>query len=290
MWGIDPADFPTILLAIGSLVVLEGLLSADNALVLAVMVRHLPDKRQQKRALRYGIWGAFIFRLIAVLTASYLLQFWELKVVGGAYLLVLAVKHLFFHQEDAVPLGGSRGSRLGFWATVFNVEMADIAFSIDSILAAVAMVRGLPDHLQQNRPLSLFIVYLGGVLGIITMRYVAGFFLVLLDRFKGLAAGAYYLVGWIGLKLIGSGLHDAFNSELHPLNEGWRQAIPTWFKTLPFEMNDLVFWGGMGLIVMGSLLYRSGGSQGAETVLKESESEPVATAGRTPAENSGDGV
>jgi predicted tellurium resistance membrane protein TerC len=140
--------------------------------------------------------------------------------------------------------------------TVFNVEMADIAFSIDSILAAVAMVRGLPDHLQQNQNLSLFIIYLGGVLGIITMRYVAGFFLVLLEKYKGLAAGAYFLVGWIGLKLIGGGLHEAFNPEHHNLSEGWRAAVPQAIKTFPWEMNDLLFWGGMALIIVASLLYR----------------------------------
>lgn len=263
MWGIDPADLPTILLTIGSLVILEGLLSADNALVLAVMVRHLPDKVQQKRALKYGIWGAFIFRLIAVLTASYLLQFWELKVVGGAYLLFLAIRHLFFQHEDYTEEGAARRAKTGFWTTVFNVEMADIAFSIDSILAAVAMVRGLPDHLQQNQNLTLFIIYLGGVLGIITMRYVAGFFVVILDRFKGLAAGAYYLVGWIGLKLIGGGLHDAFNPELHALNEGWRSSVPNWFKTFHWEMGDIVFWGGMFAIIAVSLLYRPGRGKSA---------------------------
>lgn len=255
MWGIESADLPTILLTVGWLVVLEGLLSADNALVLAVMVRHLPTKQQQKRALRYGIWGAFVFRLIAVLTANYLLQFWELKVIGGAYLLFLAIKHLLFHSDDEAS-AQRRGSNLGFWATVFNVEMADIAFSIDSILAAMAMARGLPDRLQRNESLVLAIVYLGGVLGIITMRYVAGFFLILLDRFRGLAAGAYYLVAWIGVKLIGGGLHDAFNPELHALDEGWRHSVPTFIKTFPWELDDRLFWGGMAFIIVASLLYR----------------------------------
>jgi YkoY family integral membrane protein len=277
MWGIDPADLPTILLAIASLVVLEGLLSADNALVLAVMVRHLPDKVQQKRALRYGIWGAFVFRLIAVLTANYLLQFWELKVIGGAYLLFLALRHLLYSETEQDSTQGSRRSPAGFWTTVFNVEMADIAFSIDSILAAVAMVRGLPEHLQENKQLTLGIVYLGGVLGIVTMRYVAGFFLVLLDRFKGLAAGAYYLVAWIGLKLIGGGLHDAFDTEHHALDEGWRSSIPDFIKTLPWEMNDLLFWGGMVLIIGFSLMYRP--RERSQVARNASETTSPVTAG-----------
>ncbi len=257
MWGIEAADLPSILLAVGSLVILEGLLSADNALVLAVMVRHLPDKNEQKRALRYGIWGAFVFRFIAILTASYLLRFWFLKVLGGAYLLFLSAKHLIFphpeHHGDEVP---KRRFGSGFWATVINVELADIAFSIDSILAALAMARGLPQHLQDHPMLTLGIVYLGGILGIIAMRFVAGFFLTLLDRFKGLAMGAYWLVAWIGLKLVGSGLHDAFNPKQYPLDIGWRASIPGPIKTFRWEMPDVMFWSGMGLIILVSLLYR----------------------------------
>src|SRR5690349_24950633 len=92
MWGLTLGDLPLILVTVFTLVILEGLLSADNALVLAVMVRHLP-KPEQKRALRYGIWGAFGFRLIAVFLSSYLLDFWQFKVIGGAYLLYLAAAH-----------------------------------------------------------------------------------------------------------------------------------------------------------------------------------------------------
>jgi YkoY family integral membrane protein len=292
MWGLELADLPTILMAIGTLVVLEGLLSADNALVLAVMVRRLPNKGQQKKALRYGIWGAFAFRLIAIITASWLLQFWELKVVGGLYLLVLAIRHLLFdsgHDESEAPAvaasnvsptdgvadlvnaapapasGPKMATRREFWTTVFHVEMADIAFSVDSILAAMALARGLPQHLQDHEYLTLAIVYLGGILGIITMRYVAGVFLVLLDRFKGLAAGAYFLVAWIGLKLIGGGLHDAFNPKLHNLNEGWRRGVPEAIKTFPWEVHDPLFWGGMATIVVLSLLYKPrGGPSSAE--------------------------
>src|SRR6478735_9562770 len=103
MPGIDLSAVWLILMAIVWLVFLEGLLSADNALVLAMMVRHLP-RAQQKRALRYGIWGAFIFRVIAVLLAKILLDFWFLKVAGGLYLLYLAGSHF---------LAGSNGDQEG---------------------------------------------------------------------------------------------------------------------------------------------------------------------------------
>ena len=116
MWGITPTEIPSILVAVLTLVLLEGLLSADNALVLAVMVRHLP-KHQQTRALRYGIWGAFVFRLIAVVFAYQLIQFWFLKVIGGAYLIYLTLKHFVFDDHGATAriqresgLGWGRGS------------------------------------------------------------------------------------------------------------------------------------------------------------------------------------
>jgi YkoY family integral membrane protein len=311
LWGINGDEWLIIARNIATLVFLEGLLSADNALVLAVMVRHLP-KAQQKRALRYGIWGAFFFRFIAVLLATTILDYWQFEVVGGVYLLYLAIRHFALGEgenephsdvsaEDlseamslsgemeapdldrpeaarpsAAPPAPKRGfwaSVLGrgFWATVFSVEMADIAFSIDSILAAVALADEMPIRLHKVMvgffSIKDWTIYAGGVLGIIMMRYVAGFFLILLDRFKGLAAGAYLLVGWIGLKLIGSGFHHAL---FHPMRQivvgvhrivlvrvpgGWRDSVPDWIAH-HLDMPGWFFWGGMLLIVFGSMIYR----------------------------------
>src|SRR5258706_15727571 len=83
---------------------------------------------------------------------------------------------------------------------------------------------------------KLAIVYIGGILGIITMRFVAGYFIILLERFHGLAVGAYVLVAWIGVKLVMSGLHTA--------------------RYLPIEINEWLFWGGMILVVVASMLYK----------------------------------
>ncbi len=251
MWGVQLTDLPLIVGTILTLVFLEGLLSADNALVLAVMVRHLP-REQQRRALRYGIWGAFGFRFIAVLLSAVLLKFWLFKVVGGAYLLYLAGAHFFSHEEDVNARKTTRfGS--GFWGTVISVELADIAFSIDSIVAAVAMADSLPARFGNNWKLSIVIV--GGMLGILTMRFVAGYFIILLERFQGLAVGAYALVAWIGLKLIMSGLHNA--------------------KYIPVEMNEWVFWSGMFLIVIASMLWRPRGSLPPPTHTPPSASEQL---------------
>ena len=250
----------TIVGTVLSLALLEGLLSADNALVLAVMVRHLP-KPQQRRALRYGIWGAFGFRFIAVVLATRILDYWQFEVVGGLYLLYLAFKHLLFGEEEHDPAAPPKSGR-GFWATVIAVELADIAFSIDSILAAVGLADEMPENLKHAMvgffSIKDWTIYIGGVLGIIAMRFVAGFFLILLERFRGLALGAYYLVAWIGLKLIGSGFHHAlFPQGIHGrrLTGGWRDQFPDWLAR-NLDMPGPVFWGGMGVIVVASLLYR----------------------------------
>ena len=96
-----------------SLILLEGLLSADNAIVLAVMVRHLPPK-DQKHALMYGLAGALIFRIIAIFLITILAQYWEIQVLGGLYLIYMAGTHIkeFFdkqrHQSEGLTLDNSQ--------------------------------------------------------------------------------------------------------------------------------------------------------------------------------------
>lgn len=186
-----------------TLVILEGLLSADNALVLAILVRHLP-KELRSRALKYGIFGAFFFRFIAIVFASYMSEMIWFQLVGGLYLLYIAITHFWQKQPDAGPEIKTAIGR-GFWHTVFVVELTDIAFSVDSILAAVALAPG-----------QIWVLYTGGVLGIITMRFVAGGFLRILDMYPGLETSAYLLVGWIGIKLTSEGLGNHWLHD-HPV-------------------------------------------------------------------------
>jgi YkoY family integral membrane protein len=251
MWGLSLSDVPLVAWYIGVLVFLEGLLSADNALVLAIMVRHLPTK-ERRRVLHYGIWGAIGFRFVAVLMSSVLLKFWICKVVGGLYLLYLATSHFVWPEDGDAKQSAVEGEpetpksgevSRSFWRIVTSVTMADIAFSIDSILAAVAMADSFPSRFGHNW--KLLIVYVGGVLGIITMRFVVGYFVILLERFPGLAEGAYVLVAWIGVKLVVSGIHDALvASEID-------DAVVKWF-----HIPEWLFWSVMLLIAVISLLVK----------------------------------
>lgn len=190
----QPIDIHDILVIL-SLVLLEGILSADNAIVLAVLAHSLP-KSQQKKALRYGILGAFAFRVLAVVLAIHIIESPWLKVLGGLYLLYLPSKYFLQRgKNERTSAEAKRGSRRlfglsQFWSTVVAIELTDVVFSIDSILAAVGLSQ------------KAWIVIVGGILGIIAMRFVAGGFLRLIERRPGLTEGAYIIVGWIGIKLI----------------------------------------------------------------------------------------
>ncbi|MCK6489990.1 MAG: hypothetical protein L6R48_17015 [Planctomycetes bacterium] len=187
---------PGDLLVVAVLVVLEGLLSCDNAVVLALLVKDLPPE-QRGKALRYGIIGAYVFRIIALMLATVILKVWWLKVLGGLYLAWLAIDFLRkrFAQGGGCCHSQPRQVRrvLGlslFWSTVVWVELTDIVFSVDSIAAAVALSS------------KLWVLILGGLLGILAMRFAAQGFVRLLERFPGLETAAFVAVGVIGFKLL----------------------------------------------------------------------------------------
>lgn len=194
----DPVSWGLIL----TLVILEGLLSADNALVLATIVNKLPEK-QRKKALLYGLWGAYLFRFIAIGVGTTLAKFAAIKLIGALYLYWITFK--FFRermnnnqsQEHVQEVKNSWLERqFGlFWATVASVELMDIAFSVDSILAAIA----LSDNVG--------ILIIGGALGILMMRMVAGVFVKLIEKVPEMEVTAYVLIGIIASKMALSVFH-----------------------------------------------------------------------------------
>ncbi len=187
------------------LIGLEGLLAADNALVLAIMVKHLPGE-QRKKALFYGLLGAFILRFGSLFIISFLVDVWWVQALGAAYLLFMSIKHLYdklWKKEKEKSTKEAAGS--GFWMTVAKVEFADLAFAVDSILAAVALAVALPaTGLGQVGSLDtgqFLVVLAGGMIGLIIMRFAANVFVELLNKRPGLEIAAFVIVGWVGVKL-----------------------------------------------------------------------------------------
>jgi YkoY family integral membrane protein len=214
------------LATIGVLVLLEGLLSADNALVMAIMVLGLPRADHQK-ALRYGLVGGFAFRVLATLLAAYLISVAWVKLVGGLYLVYLTAVHFKSRQQgshgNAPPKAKPMLGLSAFWSTVVRVEVVNLAFSIDSILVAVAMSR------------KTWVVVLGGILGIVAMRIVAGQLIELIRKYPAIVDGAFVIIGWVGLKLLLEYLH-----QIHWI--GW-------------EVPKTISLGAIAVIFLASYLY-----------------------------------
>lgn len=249
-------DNPASSLAIiGNLIIIESLLSVDNAAVLATMVMDLPQKERDK-ALKYGIWGAYIFRGLAMIFAAFLLGFWWLKPLGGMYLLWLVVDQfkrklgygekgsiifkiislfgiMMLIQNDGtineIALWSLRSlaavfivylvyafiklkedddddeeinksnnavykffhNKLGvFWSTVILVEIMDMAFSIDNVFVAVAFTP------------NIILVCTGVFIGILAMRFIAQWFVKLMEKYKFLETAAFVVIAILGIKLL----------------------------------------------------------------------------------------
>lgn len=264
---------------IALLIVLEGILSIDNALVLGILAKRLP-KHQQQKALTYGLIGAFVFRILAIVTAAFLLKWTVFKLLGGGYLIYIAVKHFFAArdpEEDGMKLDASgnpilvdeetgqplppdearreaeartpapaalvepvlrQQGRAAFWPTVFVIEMTDIAFAIDSIVAAIGVLPPMPPGTPEGtRNPKLWLLVTGGMLGVILMRFAAVLFIKLLDRFPRFETAAYLLVTVIGLKLVidwGGNKFFATEARPHPVDFHSPSSVAFW-----------VFWVAM---------------------------------------------
>lgn len=193
----------TLLVLIG----LEGILSADNALVIAIIAKRLPDE-QKKRAINYGILGAFIFRFASIFVISFLANVWQVQAVGAVYLIYIGVKHVYqtyFRTKDNQNEIDSKNEQVRFWPTVAKIGLTDIAFAIDSVLAAVALAVTLPDtafpQIGGLDGAKFVVIVIGTIAGLILIKFAADWFIKLLDKRPGLETVAFVIVSWVGVKL-----------------------------------------------------------------------------------------
>jgi tellurite resistance protein TerC len=170
-----------------SLIIIEGLLSVDNALAIAAMASHLPEK-QKVNALRFGILGAYLFRGLTLAVVAWIIANQWIKWIGAAYLIYLMCSHLSQDEE-----GGEEGTVRhvpNFWMTVLQIEIMDLSLSIDNVVAAVALSK------------ELWIVVTGVFIGILALRLLAGFCIKLIEKFPILGKTAFLLVGYVGFLLV----------------------------------------------------------------------------------------
>ena len=220
-----------------NLILIESLLSLDNAAVLATLVIDLPEQ-QRKKALRVGILLAYIFRGTCLVFASTLIKISWLKLLGGGYLLYLFVQ--FFYQkykgpaaeEETEPMTKRFNFLSPFLSTVLMVEVMDLTFSIDNVFAAVAFTD------------NIVLICIGVFIGIVAMRVVAGYFVSLMEHFPFLDTVAFVIIGMLGAKLCLSFLAPYISSQDAHLVDGHKTDL--YFSILTVSI--------FGLPILSSLL------------------------------------
>ena len=171
------------------LIALEAVLSADNAIALAAIAQGLASRKLQQQALNIGLLAAYILRITLILTATWVVQFWQFELLGAAYLLWLVFNY-FSSGEDKEH---HHHHSLGFdslWQAIPMIAITDLAFSLDSVTTAIAVAD------------QTWLILAGGTIGVITLRFLAGLFIRWLDEFTHLEDAGFITVGFVGLRLL----------------------------------------------------------------------------------------
>jgi YkoY family integral membrane protein len=178
-------EAPVVLLI---LVALEAVLSADNAIALAAIAAGLEGRELQRRALNFGLVAAYVLRITLILTATWVVQFWQFELLGAAYLLWLVFEHFTAEEDEEHQHHGPRFTSL--WQAIPIIAVTDLAFSLDSVTTAIAISD------------KIWLVLAGGTIGVITLRFMAGLFIRWLKEYAHLEDAGYITVGLVGLRLL----------------------------------------------------------------------------------------
>lgn len=170
------------------LIALEAVLSADNAIALAAIAQGLEDPKRQRDALNIGLLAAYVLRVTLILTATWVVQFWQFELLGALYLLWLVFKY-FTSSEDKEDHHHSL-QFASLWQVIPMIAVTDLAFSLDSVTTAIAVAD------------DTWLIIAGGTIGVITLRFLAGLFIRWLEEFTHLEDAGFITVGFVGLRLL----------------------------------------------------------------------------------------
>lgn len=176
------------LLLLPVLIALEAVLSADNAIALAAIAQGLESEKLQRQALNFGLLIAFVLRVALILAAGWVLRFWQFEVLGAAYLLWLVFKHFTAETDSDDQHHGPRFKSV--LQAIPIIAFTDLAFSLDSVTTALALSK------------DMFVILLGGLIGVITLRFMAGLFIRWLEEFEHLEDAGFVTVAFVGLRLL----------------------------------------------------------------------------------------
>ena len=172
------------------LIGLEAVLSADNAIALAAIAQNLSDPKLQRRALDIGLIGAYILRITLILTATWVVQYWQFELIGALYLLWLVFDHFTSSEEETTDPAENAPGISSLWKIVPTIAMTDLAFSLDSVTTAIAVAE------------DTWLIIAGGTIGVITLRFMAELFIRWLAEYTYLEDAGFITVGFVGLRLL----------------------------------------------------------------------------------------
>lgn len=228
------------LLVVISLIVIEGLLSVDNALAIAAMASHL-DEKKRKVAMTVGYAGAYGFRIVALFIADYIIGNPWLMVVGSAYLIWLMCAHFAeLNEKGSEHDEAVNVSHHSFGGTIAMIAFLDLSLSFDNVVAAVAFARD-----------SITLVYIGVTIGIITLRLVAGYCIKLLEKHPWLEHTAFLLVGFVGMLLC---LELWWDASIRTTVQ-WLGVTIVSEKEGHYHIEKVAKFGGILLIMLGHITY-----------------------------------
>lgn len=172
------------------LILLEAVLSADNAIALAAIAKSIKEPKLQRQALNIGLIGAYILRIILILAATWVIKYWQFELLGAMYLLWLVFNYFFSEDDDE---GEAKHHSLGFksiWQVIPTIAITDLAFSLDSVTSAIAITE------------ETWLIVAGGTIGIVILRFLAGLFIRWLQEYTYLEDAGFITVGFVGLRLL----------------------------------------------------------------------------------------
>jgi YkoY family integral membrane protein len=189
------------------LVALESVLSADNAIALAAIAQGISDHKLQRTALNIGLVFAYILRIILILSATWVVQFWEFELLGAAYLLWLVWQYFSSNEGEDHHHSGFKFHSL--WQAIPTIAITDLAFSLDSVTTAIAVSK------------ETWLVIAGGTIGVITLRFLAGLFIKWLDEFSHLEDAGYITVALVGLRLLARAINESLLPDFNLVPPEW---------------------------------------------------------------------
>ena len=192
---LDQIDsWSEILTLLPILIILEILLSADNAIALASLTKSLKNSEDRTRALNIGITISLILRIFLILLSAFLLKFLIIRILAGFYLIYLFFSNVILkgknYSNEEIKKDNSTFNNINFIKVVALLSVTDLAFSIDSITTAVAISD------------QYILVVTGAFIGVIALRFTSEIFLRLIEYFTRLEMAGYIAILIIGSKLI----------------------------------------------------------------------------------------